>query len=311
MLFCAAVDKQWFASLLGLSIGTDDWPFQGLPMSLVGDRGPGESARVAPNDDTVVLPDRGMTPSYTPQSKATVESSHPRTMTPKGQPSYVQSSLSALGLFKREILQAVKDNESSDASSRHVPDMVADRVAANPNAIHRWLVERGRSEAMTLGREDAIRKFLKPVTFELNAQGLWLMSMRFSSAALVESGVRNFVRKGQTLKLQGFVLPLCVRTTWLDVGDRLIEVQGQLNLRDDDEQLYFSLAELEQYHLGLKEIRAEHRRHAPAAGSAAEIAFREQTGKDWHGGRRKGGKPPPRGARRHGMPKPAHGKRRR
>ena len=311
MLFCSAVDKQWFCSLLGLEIGNDDWPFQGLPLGLIGDRGPGESARVAPNDGRVVLPDRSMTPSYTPQSKATVESSHPRTLSPHGAPSYVQSPLSALGLFKRELLQVIQDNDSSDASSRHTPEMVADRVAANPKAIQQWLVARGRSDAMTLGREDAIRKFLKPVEFELNASGLWLLSQRFDSAALAESGVRQMVRKGQTIKLSGYVLPLCVRTTWLDVGGKLIEVQGQLNLRDDHEQLYLSYQELEQYHLGIREIRAEHRRHAPAARSAAETEFRKQTGTDWHAGKRKDGRPPSRASRRHGIPSPSRGKRRR
>ena len=312
MLFCAAVDKQWYASLLGLQIGKDDWPFVGLPLELVGDRGPGESKAMAPDDDCVLLPDRGMAPSFTPQSKATVESSHPREMAEQGPPSYKQSSLTALGLMGREMLQAIKDNECSDASSRLTPEMVADRVAANPHAIFRWLNARGRSDAMTISREVAVRRYLKPVTFTLNAQGLWLLSLRFDSTALRESGIRNLVCKGQTIDLPGFVLPLCVRTCWLDAGERLIEVQGQLALRDNDEQLYMSWQELEQYDRGIRAIRAEHREHAPAARSAVETSFSTQSGVDWDAGRRRGGKPPSRSARRkHGMPRFPRGKRRR
>jgi hypothetical protein len=294
MLFCAAVDKQWFASLLGLEIGPDDWPFRGLAIEHIGDRGPGESTRVAPTGESVVLPDRTMTPSWTPQSKGTVESSHPRTAVIQGAPSYVQSDLTALGVFRREVLQAIKDNDESDASSRHTPEMVAENVAANPHAIHKWLDLRGRSDAMSLSRNDAIRRFLKPVTFCLDASGLWLLSMRFDSAALASSGVRNQVRKGQTITLPGFYLPLCVRVCWLDMGDDLIEVKAQLSLRDGDEQLYLSYEELEGHDAKLRQIAAEHRAHAPAAASAARTAFREQTGSEWNAGKRKAGRRPPR-----------------
>jgi hypothetical protein len=298
MLFCAAVNKQRFAKLIGLEIGPNDFPCEGLPLSLVGDRGPGAGRKGGPSTRTDWMPDRGMTPSHTPQSKGSVESSHRREAQVSGPPSYVQSNLTAIELARREFLQAVADNKCSDASSRLTPDMVADNVPANPLAIFRWMQRRGRIDAYSIPFEEAVREFLQPVEFTLNADGLWFLSQRYDSDAFADTAIRRRTTKAQRVIIKGYVLPLCVRTTWIETAEGLIEVDAQLQLRDDESQLYRSLPELEVYSRKHKRLKAENRAQAPAARAAGAIAFEKQTGKAWDGGKRKSGKRPSRKSRR-------------
>lgn len=295
MLFCAAVNKQRFARIIGLEIGPNDAPYEGLPIGLVADRGPGCTQRATPSDGPSLLPDRGMTPSHEPQSKGTVESSHRREAVIEGPPGYVQSSLTAIELYRKEFLQMIVENKSSDASARMTPEMVADGIPATPLSIYRWLNDRGRSDAYKIPFDEAVRQFLEPVTFELNSDGLWLLSLRYDSPDF--AAFRSRLSKGVKLEVKGFVLPLCVRTAWLDVGDRLIEVYARLPLRDDGEQRDMSLSELRAMDTGLKGLKAEIREHVPAARAAGAQSFTDQTGKSWDAATRKKGRKPSRKSR--------------
>lgn len=311
MLFCAAVNKQRFGKIIGLEIGPDDYPCEGLPLILIADRGPGSTRKAGTRSRGDLLPDRGMTPSHTPQSNASVEASHRRETKVSGPPSYVQSNLTAIELMRREFLQAITDNKCSDASSRLTPDMVADGVPANPLAIFRWMERRGRIDAYSIPFEEAVREFLEPVEFTFDSNGLWLLSQRYDSDAFAGTAVRGRITKGQRLSISGYVLPLCVRTAWIETDEGLVEVDAQLALREDEGQLYKSLPELEAYSRKHKRLKAENRAQAPAARAAGALAFEKQTGKSWDGGKRKSGKRPSRSSRRRaGSPPRGHSRKR-
>lgn len=305
-LFCAAIGKAYFLSLFGLDYEEADWPSQGLPPHLIVDRGPGaHESLLAPDVGEIAV--RELAPSWSGQSKAVVESSHPRTTALEGAPSYIQSDLNVIELARREVMRVIADNHSSDATNRLTPEMIAADVKGNPTAVYRYLDGRGRNSGVPMDFNRAVRAFLQPVQFTLSIDGLFLECMRFDSDALLETGLRQRLAKGQSVTIPGYIYPLCVRTTWVDIDGRLVQVEAMLPIRDDVEQTYLSLRELKEHANELRRIKSEQREHAHAAVVEQAVKFKEVTGKQWHAGKRKGGAAPKRsqnGAERFAARKP-------
>lgn len=298
--FCAAVPKSYFGRLFGLPIDDADWPSQGLPPSHIADRGPGASARA--HGEHAAPPIQGITPSYSGQSKPTVESAHPRTVVLEGQPTFVASKLNAIELARREVLRVMADNCAKDASSRLTPEMIKAGVPANPNGIFNYLNARGRTDAIPMAVETAVRNLLKPVTFKLNRDGLWLDGFRFDSDAARKTGLHQKVAKGQTIDVAGYVFPMAVRIAWIEVNGKLIEVESMLPIRDDASQLYVPISELPTYAAKLRELRANQKEHASATRAKYESIYFEEAGAHWDASTRKVGAAPPRKRRKESMP---------
>lgn len=299
-LFCAAVPKSYFGRIFGLPIDDADWPSQGLPPSYIVDRGPGASARI--HKESAPPPIQGITPSYSGQSKPTVESAHPRTVGLEGQPTFVASRLNAIELARREVLRVIADNCVKDASSRLTPEMIEAGVPANPNGVFTYLNTRGRTDAIPMSVETAVRNFLKPVTFKLNRDGLWLDGFRFDSDAVRKTGLHQKVAKGQTIEVPGYVFPMAVRIAWLEVKGKVIEVESMLPIRDDVSQLYIPISELPAYAAKLRELRANQKENASATRAKYESNYSEETGAQWDASTRKLGAAPSRTQRKESMP---------
>ena len=96
--------------------------------------------------------------------------------------------------------------------------------------------------------------------------------------------------------LNGFAMELAVRYVWVDIGDRLIEVEAQLPLRDDEEQLYLTLTELKQ----LEELRRAAKNDLSWSRHPTTVHYlnecEQDTGETWEGSRRKSGRAKPRSA---------------
>lgn len=238
-LFCAAVPKSYFGRLFGVEISDEEWPCRGLPAQPIVDRGPGSGKDLVVRKE--LIPFVEMVGSCQPKSKATVESSHPRTTQMEGAPMTYQSDFTPVAAAKREILRAIKDNWSSDASERMTPDMIRSGVAPNPTAIWVYLDRRARTSGNEISVEEAIRAFLTPVKFTVTRDCIKLEHRRFDSAELCDLGFRDRIPKGQTLKVSGYAMNLCVKFAWIEVDNRLVEVQALLPIRDDEQQLYVGL----------------------------------------------------------------------
>ncbi len=288
-MFCQVISKAAFGRLFGVDISDEDWPCVGLPLATTSDRGPGFAERVVESwGHSVGI--REMVGSYAAQSKGTVESSHPRNIKGQGQPTYVQSRLNPIQLVRREIIRVVSDNKARDASSRLTPAMVAAGVAANPLAIWKHLEARGRTCACPMAFEDAVRAFLPARTIELRRDGIYLHGLRYNSPALLATGQLERVARHGSAQVVGYVLPLSARFIWVEIAGRLIEVGAQLPIRDDNEQLYLSLVELESFGRELSTLRAEQRHQAHAVHTQAFEQFRQEVGMNWHAGSRKAGR---------------------
>jgi hypothetical protein len=290
-LFFSAVRKDLLARMFGVEISDEDFPCTGLTRKLITDRGPGHNTggKVLEGDQP---PIRGMAPSWSGQSKSTVESSHPRDVQIEGAPSYVQSDLTVYELAKREILLAASDNRTSDASKRLTPEMIMANTPPNPNGMVNFLSSRGRVDGKTISLDRAVRNFLRKVEFDLDVEGLHLYGLLYDSEDFHRCAIAKQPQGKQRLQIEGYVLPLCVRIEWVEWKGKLIEVGAQLPIRDDPHQLNISLAELKQVEAKRNQLNKEQREHAAAAKLDARNRFTDATGKQWSAGERKSGKPP-------------------
>ena len=239
-MFCAAIGKQKFCSLFGLDISPEEWPIEGLPPSYTTDRGPGAkhwTDREASCEPAI----RSLTPSYTPQSNATVESAHERKVNLPGAPTRLVSRLNPVQMAKQSIIRILSQNNTRDVSGRMTTEMFAAGVFPTPVGVWNYLDKRCRTVAQVVGFEEAVRTFLDPVVFNCVDGGVELHGWRFASPELYE-----WMNRHSDRTLKGFALELTTRFSWVDVGSRLIEIEAQLPLRDDDSQTYLSIPELEQ-----------------------------------------------------------------
>lgn len=308
--FCAAIPKSEFCRIIGIPYVEGEWPGGGLSRRDIYDRGPGISSTVCGSEDVAPAITEG-TPSSSGQSKATVEASHPRQIRTEGEIEHFRSDLNVYQLLKREVLWTISKNHSTDASDRLTPDMIVAGVAANPAAIATYLIDRGRTDAIPVPLEQAVRNFLTPAKFRMRDDGLWLDAMPFSCSHLHQFGLPARLPKGKLVELAGFVYPLTLNVAWVELRGKLHEVQPQLRIRDNPTQTWITLDELATLSQRLRDIRAAQREHGSAAMALAEQRFFEETGLEWSAGRRHRGPAPPRKVRKEDVPTDVGGGKRR
>ncbi|MET3449693.1 hypothetical protein [Ralstonia sp. 1138] len=290
-LFSMAIPKKRFAELFGLTLHDGDWDCEGLGSSLIADNGPGKKV-LATHFDEINIPFRECTPSWSPQSNATVESSHPRKIQVEGAPTYAQSDLSPVKMAVREIMRVVQDNHKRNISAKLTPDMISAGMLPSAAALWKYLSDLGRTDANPISFDRAVRLFLTPVTFRLRCDGAELLYRCFNSDALRETGILGSLANGQTIEVRGYILALCLRHAWLDIHGRIVEVDLVLPLRDHTDPL--SLAELQAIAAQEAILQSEFREHQKAAETEYRQRFKENTGKDWDAGKQKKGRPNPR-----------------
>jgi len=295
MLFSMAADKVRFCNLFGLSISPDDWPCVGLPLLPSTDRGPGAGLNL-PDLIASIFPVRELAPSWSPQSKATVESSHPRTVQLEGAPNYVQSRHNPLQLARREIARLLADNQATNVSARRTPEMMAAKITPSPLGVWNYLNDRGRSDAYTISFDTAVRTFLTPIDVTIRSDGVYLEWLRFDSPALRSIGLLDRVARGQSIFGRAYLLDLCVRHIWLDIDDQIVELDAQLPIRDVDEQLDISITELQALSQANREVESAFREHQHAVRSEYLQRVEQATGHKPDVGTRRLGKPKNRSA---------------
>ena len=289
MLFCMAIDKVRFCRYFGIDITPDEWPSQGLPPFYISDRGPGAANDLIADFESR-FPISQLTPSSEGQSKATVESSHPRNMKQVGTPTHVQSSLSVYEMGRREIFRAIQDNATSDALSRLTPDMILNVETPTPNAIWQYLDERGRSDAQGIPFDDAVRLFLKPVDLRVRQDGLYLYGQRYDSAELRESGILNSLIGAQASFVPGYALELAVRAIFVDIGGGIIELPAVFPALVDESEMGLTLNDLEEIDNQRRRIMKDFAEHKFAVTLDIHSRFETETAKPWDGGSRKRGR---------------------
>ncbi len=173
---------------------------------------------------------------------------------------HLRSDAHVIELVREQIRTRCSKNMTSLMTHRLTPEMLQHHVPATPIGIWNFLSSRHRTAAQPIGFDDAVRKFLTPVQFDFAGGKLKLSQLHYSSQrfrdALAKRGFRGRTGGG-ALKLTGYALSMCIRHAWVELDGRLYEVDAQLSFREDDEQLYMSLVELQDYPSLLRRARRE------------------------------------------------------
>ena len=291
MLYCMAVPKEFFLSLWGIQYKEGDWTSIGLPGHITADRGPGSRQRLI-EDVESRFPIRGMTPSWSGQSKATIESSHPRELKTEGAPTYIQSALTPVELAKREIIAAIRFNHASYVEDRIDPDGELANVIPTPAGLWEYYDSRYRNDAQPTSLENAVRTFLTPQEFTLRGDGIYLGSRRFAPAKSEDMEYLQSLLPSTDARItvNGYIMDLCLRHVWIEVQGRLIMLDAKLRIRGDEESLWMSLFDLNQWEESRRIARSAFRVHQHANQAEYQQRFEESTGKKWNAGHRKQGR---------------------
>lgn len=287
-LFSMATDKVKFCELFGMPIKPEEWPCIGVSGGIVFDRGPGATYDVEP--EIHWLGSIELTPTYSGQSKATVESSHPRDKADLEQPTHFHSKLNFVQMARRELMQVLKDNSSSDASGRMTEEMFLSGFIPTPLNIWTYLDSRARNSSIGIPYEEAIRTFLVKHPVTIHKDAVYFYGRRYRSKELVETNVFDRVARGGSIKTEAYVLTMCVRHIWLELEGVIYELSYMRTVRTLDVDIDISLSDLIKIDLMRRQVANELAHQRPAIHQHFEDRFKNETGEDWDGGQRKLGR---------------------
>ena len=286
MMFCMAISKQKFCKLFGIDIQESDWPMQGMPASSKFDNGPGSSKNLTLEPKNK-LPIKTTTPSYSPMSKATVEGSHRKNTLIKGEPIYRVSNLSPIQMMRREILDLIAFNKTADVSGKvdHMGSLAY--VMRTPNGLWEYHTNQLSRYNRQMSFDAAVREYLTPKQFRLTKSGVIYDDIQYKSDELVTCGVFQKIAMGHQASIycNGYILDMALRYIWVEIGDRLFEVEAQLKTFQHEENLYFSQLEHEQYQEAVNTVNSAMSIHKQAARSETLQLHHQINGKDWGSGR--------------------------
>jgi len=290
-LFCMAVPKEYFCRLWGIELEPNTWTTEGLSPHYKVDRGAGSSENMIASD-AARPPVRNMTPAYAGQSKATVESGHPRGVKFEGEPHYIASNLSPVELAKREIHALIRYNHTADMSARMPMDRELSFVMPTPHELWKYYDGKLRTSGVPMSISNAVRNFLTPVTMEVKNDGVYLDDRRYDSKGLRACGLLNRVARlpRQEMPIKGYILDLCIRHVWVEVDHEILLLDAQLPIRGDGELLFVSVAELAQWKDARAKVNSRFEVHRAACHAESLARFENETGKSWDSGTRKPGR---------------------
>lgn len=289
--FCQAIPKVKYCSLFGIAITADQWPSQGTSASDVQDRGPGATPGAFSQDPQFEPVIKSLPPSWSGQSHAVIESSHPKSLRNDEAPSFIRSDKDVVLLVRQEIERVLVQNDTMDVGER-IPDDLLELVD-RPTPISLWsaLDRLGRNDAVPISFDEAVRAFLSKVPATADRRGVSLHGRVFGSRALDASGFRERMSGHQTLPVSVYVLDACVRHIWMEVHGRIVELEMQVSRRVADDELFISLEDLRERAEFMKDQRRSLEEHSSALAAQSEINFKAATGKDLDSGTRVSGRP--------------------
>lgn len=291
MLFSMAVPKDFFCMLFGVTLHPGEWMNEGLPPHFSVDRGPGARKSLIEEFEKQ-FPIRDLAPSWSGQSKATVESGHTRELKMEGEPDFVQSNLTPVQLARKEIIRLIRFNNTSDAEDRLDPDSDLAGVPPTPIGLWQYYDKLFRNDGHPIRIDEAVRTFLTPIEFSVREDGVYLGARRFYTDELRATGILDGRGNGcDGTKIGGYLLDMCIRYAWVEVNGKLLLVAGKLRMRGDEETLYMSLADLAQWTEARRVIGSAAKVHAHAASSEYANRFESDTGRAWDSGKPRKGKP--------------------
>ncbi len=264
-----------------------------MTRSLLSDRGP--AGRQSLLDNMMEkFPIKSLTPSYSGQSKPTVESANPRSTLLEGAPSFIQSGHILASMMKREALRTFAENHYSNIIDRLTPAALHDfhtlSYPATPHFYWKYLSERLRTCAQKMDWRDALRAFGTKSEFTVTKSGLGWKGVIFSSPELREGVHEKLIRRGVESVL-GYTLSLIVRCVWVEIDGKILELEPHLRIQSDIEDILLPLSSLVDIEQVKAEVNSATREVAQASRVQLQNDVKEQTGLTLAAGKRRGGVP--------------------
>lgn len=224
-LFCAAIKKSKFGEIVGVPITDDEWPDEGLPSSVFGDRGPGMSTSVR---EAIKGWIEGveMSRSYHPRDNANVETAHGKRKKKVGAPEVALSNLTVIKLMRSQIRRVITKNHSGDVLGRVPERALVEEGAATPEQLHRWLVKRHRNNLVPIPFDEAVRCLLDEITLVGKKGKLYWLEREYTSPEVYSSGLGNHIRSQEGVRLKGYAFQLIGRYAWVEFNGKLVEVKA-------------------------------------------------------------------------------------
>lgn len=274
---CMAVDKVWFCSLFGVKIRHEEWPSIGLPLHELTDRGAGATDKAYKAIGMPPTMIKEIVSAYSGQSKASVETRHPKEVKQEGAPQYRSTGSTIPELAAQEIWRVIESNRTTNIALRLPPDAIAAGVQPTPVAFWNYLTTLGRTFAIKVPRDRAVRAFFEEVDLTVQDGAVFFHGFRYWSEELAASGILTRASS----KVRGYTLPVCVRHIFLDTAQGLLTVDAAFGIRVGEEERYLSVSELEQLHELRRREAAALKIHQQAVRADIEQRFEEQTGKSY------------------------------
>ncbi|AKT33559.1 hypothetical protein [Pseudomonas syringae] len=288
-LFCMAIGKEKFAELFGVMLKAGDWSSVGLSKAFVFDRGP--AAAMNCEDAIDWLSRLELTPTHSGQSKASVESSHPREKQSGDQPTHFQSNFNFVMAARAEIYRAIEDNRISDASGRMTEEDWLEGFAPSPNNIFKRYDSLGRNSAVNMPFEKAVRVFLTPYPVSIRRDGVYLYSRRYNSQSVSDTGVFDRIARNGVIEIQAYVLTMCVRHIWIELDGELHELSMVLSAGVEPDSSDITLDDLALINEARLQAQSLLRVQKMAVPEELDQRFQQDTGQLRHSGTRKLGRP--------------------
>lgn len=286
-LFCMAISKTQFCRYFGMEDAAG-WDTIGLPTWLTVDRGPGDIRELFEGEEALI-PIRELSPSYEGQSKAVVESGHPRYTKLEGKPTFIESNLTYIELMQREIRRCIAENEKSDISSRLTPKMKKEIPIYNPLNLWKYFDKRYRTCAHSISFDTAVRLFLPKIKFTIHEDGLYIYGNWYKSEELMKTGIcENVISDGRS-KIDVYVISGALRQAWVNINNKLIQINAMAPIRVDGKELFLPLEELRLIAEIDKDVKSELKAHRLAIEMESRENFKSSTGKGWDSGKRRPG----------------------
>jgi hypothetical protein len=289
--FVQAVDKAWLCSLFGIVIQPEQWPNRGSSPYEVQDRGPGATPGAFSSLEEFKPVIVEGTPSRSPQSKALIEASNPRSIKIDDTVHYMRSDKNVFQLCVQEIMALIVANDTMDVSDRVPNDLLEEVEVPTPLQLWNALDARMRNCAVPMTKDEAIVAFLTPVTARLTRRGVELLGRVFGSDELDASGVRDKLSGNQNLEVQAYVLEACVRHIWIQIHGSIIQVDMMVAYRTGEDEVYVSLSDMMERAAQITRKKRGFEEHKVA--SEAEVAreYEKQTGQKWRSAKPRAGRP--------------------
>lgn len=287
-LYSMAVDKVKYCELFGVDITPDQWPCEGVSGGIVFDRGPG--ANFETDSQINWLGTLENTPVFSGQSKASIESSHPRDKKTLDQPTYFHSKLNFVTMARREIYQVLADNMSSNAGDRMEECMYTAGVKPTPLGVWNYWSGRGRNSSIGMLFDTAIRTFLSKHPAVIRQDALYFYGRKYRSDELVATGVFDRVARTGVIPVQVYALSMCVRHIWVEVEGILFELDMVRSQRTVQGDIDISLRDLQEIDRLRRESLSTLREEQPAVHQYVRDKFKQEADEHWDSGERKLGR---------------------